>query len=53
MRLAARGTREVNGGEEPVADFAEQEAHRHRARTVYIKAALFTATITVATVLLG
>lgn len=53
MRLAARGAREVNGGEERVTDSAEQEALRHRGRTVQIKAALFTAAATVSTVLLG
>jgi len=43
VRLAARGTREVDGGVEPVADEAERSALRRRARGVWAASALLAA----------
>jgi len=40
VRLAARGTRDLDGGEERVEDDAERAALRRRARGVRIQSAL-------------
>ena len=45
MSLASRGTRETDGGTEPVADAALADALRKKARVVYVKTALATAAI--------
>lgn len=52
MVLAARGTREVDGGVEPVEDEAERTASRHQARAVWVGAGLFAVLGTAAILLL-
>jgi hypothetical protein len=40
VRLAARGTRDLDEGEVPVTDEADRSALRRRARDVHVKALL-------------
>jgi hypothetical protein len=40
VRLAARGTRDLDGGEEPVEDAAKHAALRRRAREVHVQSLL-------------
>jgi hypothetical protein len=52
VRLAARGTRDMDAGEERVADRAERAALQARARRVYVNATLTTAFLTAVVLLL-
>ncbi len=46
MSLAARGTRETDGGEEPVRDPAEARLLREQARRIHVEAVIVGALLT-------
>lgn len=46
MRLASRGLRNMDGGDEQVKDDTEARALRKQARTVYLQAAATAAALT-------
>jgi hypothetical protein len=46
VKLASRGLRDMDGGEQPIADAAEAEQVRRQARAVYIKSFITAAILT-------
>ena len=50
--LAARGARDLDGGEEPVADEEQARRLRRQARGVHLRAAAFALLLTLMTLLL-